>query len=135
MMQEHSGTAEENEKDRNGKLDTIIRKYQDAKEASQTSGTGLQVSSYRPPPTGYHPGNVRSDSFDAQNLQRVVDEIKVIEGASVDTNVAIFAQRALAQIRLKEYSAAEQSMAAADALSPDHAETLAARANLAFVQG
>jgi len=79
MMQEHSGTAEENEKDRNEKLDTIIRKYQDAKEASQTSGTGLQISSYRPPATGYHPGNVRSDSFDAQNLQRVVDEIKVIE--------------------------------------------------------
>ncbi|MGE0085041.1 MAG: hypothetical protein AB7S75_11540 [Desulfococcaceae bacterium] len=79
MMQEHSGTAEENEKDRNEKLDSIIRKYKDGKEASESAGTAMQVSSYRPPATGYRPRNVQSDSFDAQNLQRVVDEIKVIE--------------------------------------------------------
>ncbi|MEZ4525914.1 MAG: hypothetical protein R2941_08350 [Desulfobacterales bacterium] len=79
MMQEHSGTAEENEKERNEKLDTIIRKYKNAKESSESPDTGLQVSSYRPPAIGYRPRNVQSDSFDAQNLQRVVDEIKVIE--------------------------------------------------------
>lgn len=72
----------------------------------------------------------------ALNLpQRVLDEAKEIEGAPADVNVAILAQRAQAQILLKDMAAAEQSMAAADALSPDHAETLSARANLAFAQG
>ncbi len=79
MMQEHSGTVEENEKERNEKLDTIIRKYKNGRESSESPGTGMQVSSYHPPATGYRPRNVQSDSFDAQNLQRVVDEIKVIE--------------------------------------------------------
>lgn len=67
--------------------------------------------------------------------QRVLNEIKVIEGASIDINVAILAQRAQAQILLNDHAAAAQSMAAADALSSDHADTLAARAKLAIAQG
>ncbi|QTA91186.1 hypothetical protein [Desulfonema magnum] len=58
------------------KLDAILSKYNDqAKPQSPGHSTG-----YRPPVnTYYRAQNVKSDSFDAQNLQKVVDEIKVIE--------------------------------------------------------
>lgn len=74
---ENTGHSGQNEK-----LDNIIRKYRDVQEAENASGSPasrVQVSSYRPPANDYHPRNVSSDSFDARNLQRVVDEIKVIE--------------------------------------------------------
>ncbi len=59
------------------KLDTIIRKYT---EISETEATAAAPESYRPPPAPYHQDTeVRSSSFKAQNLQHVVDEIKVIE--------------------------------------------------------
>jgi putative PEP-CTERM system TPR-repeat lipoprotein len=67
--------------------------------------------------------------------QRVLDEIKEIDGATAENNAAILALRAQAQIILKNTAAAEQNMAAADARFPDHPETLIARANLAFAQG
>lgn len=67
--------------------------------------------------------------------QRVLDEIKEIDGASPEINATLLALRAQAQISMKDIAAAEKSMAAADVLFPDHAETLASRANLAFAQG
>lgn len=67
--------------------------------------------------------------------KRVLDEIKEADGSSAELKATILALRAQAYLILKDATAAEKSMAAADALSPDHAETLAARANLAFALG
>jgi len=49
---------------------------------SHISGTGniAELKTYRPPAnTYYRSGDIRSSSFDASNLQKIVDEIKVIE--------------------------------------------------------
>ena len=59
------------------KLDTIIQKYS---EISATENPAPDPGGYRPPAPAYtSETEVRSSSFKAQNLQHVVDEIKVIE--------------------------------------------------------
>lgn len=59
------------------KLDTIIRKYS---EISATESPAPDPGGYHPPAPAYaSETEVRSSSFKAQNLQHVVDEIKVIE--------------------------------------------------------
>lgn len=59
------------------KLDNIIQKYA---EISAVEETEMTTASYRPPPTPYYENTeVTSSSFKSQNLQHVVDEIKVIE--------------------------------------------------------
>ncbi len=59
------------------KLDNILKKYNSQEKPSRLAAGG--AGGYRPPVTPYYSRNVRSDSFDARNLQKVVDEIKVIE--------------------------------------------------------
>ncbi|HAO20342.1 MAG: hypothetical protein BWK80_32730 [Desulfobacteraceae bacterium IS3] len=59
------------------KLDDVLTRY-----SSHISGTGniAELKTYRPPAnTYYRSGDIRSSSFDASNLQKIVDEIKVIE--------------------------------------------------------
>jgi len=58
-------------------LDDVLTRY-----SSHISGTGniAELKTYRPPAnTYYRSGDIRSSSFDASNLQKIVDEIKVIE--------------------------------------------------------
>jgi hypothetical protein len=65
----------------NEKLDEIIDKYS-SKESPAAAASAIvpKSRSYRPPAASYYETkDVRSNSFDAQNLQNVVDEIKVIE--------------------------------------------------------
>jgi len=66
--------------DVNQKLNRIIEKYT---EISTSEDTGKTPQSHRPPPTPYYQNyqntEVTSSPFKAQNLQNVVDEIKVIE--------------------------------------------------------
>ncbi|OQX27034.1 MAG: hypothetical protein BWK80_07340 [Desulfobacteraceae bacterium IS3] len=73
--------SDENKSGKSGdieqKLDNILKKYSSQEKPSRMSAGG--VSAYRPPATPYYSRHVRSNSFDAQNLQKVVDEIKVIE--------------------------------------------------------
>lgn len=74
-----SGKSGENKPDSGDmeqKLNQILKKYSSQERPSRVSAGGL--STYRPPVTPYS-RDVRSNSFDAQNLQKVVDEIKVIE--------------------------------------------------------
>jgi len=62
--------------DSDQKLEKILSKYSTKNKPVAPSRT----AGYRPPVTPYYKTqNVRSHSFDAENLQRVVDEIKVIE--------------------------------------------------------
>lgn len=59
------------------KLDDVLTRY-----SSHIPGTGniSELKTYRPPAnTYYRAGDIRSSSFDASNLQKIVDEIKVIE--------------------------------------------------------
>ncbi len=61
------------------KLDEILDKYGKSKEAGKTVA-GTRPAEYRPPtPSYYETREIQSSSFNAQNLQNVVDEIKVIE--------------------------------------------------------
>ncbi len=69
MTDENKAEDADNEK----KLDEILNKYSMQKKPVQETG-------YRPPVPGYYQSkDVKSHSFDSENLQRVVDEIKVIE--------------------------------------------------------
>lgn len=67
--------------------------------------------------------------------KRVLDEIPVPEGASPDLAAPLLALRARAQLMLGDRGAAEQSLMAADALRPDHPETLVTRAQIAVMAG
>jgi len=68
--------------------------------------------------------------------QRLLDEVSLLEkAASAESKAAVHALRARAQLKLKDTAGAEKSIADADALSPNHVETLAARAFLAFSMG
>ncbi|MFW5853738.1 MAG: hypothetical protein ACOCW9_00295, partial [Thermodesulfobacteriota bacterium] len=61
------------------KLDEILDKYGKNKGAG-TTVAGTRPAEYRPPtPSYYETREIQSSSFNAQNLQNVVDEIKVIE--------------------------------------------------------
>jgi hypothetical protein len=67
----------EQPKNADEKLDDVLTRY-----SSHISGTGAiaELKTYRPPAnTYYRSGDIRSSSFDASNLQKIVDEIKVIE--------------------------------------------------------
>jgi hypothetical protein len=69
--------GDDNAGDVNQKLNDIIQKYTEISDVEQAS---VAPASYRPPPTPYeNTTDVASSSFKAQNLQYVVDEIKVIE--------------------------------------------------------
>lgn len=60
-----------------GKLDKIIEKHD---LAQYLESPGKNMNDYRPPSVEYRgAGEVRSHSFDAEKLQGIVDEIKVIE--------------------------------------------------------
>jgi hypothetical protein len=61
------------------KLDEILNKYTKT-HGSDRSTVSSKPADYRPPtPSYYETREVHSSSFNAQNLQNVVDEIKVIE--------------------------------------------------------
>lgn len=62
-----------NSQDVNKKIDAIISQH------ASTRSQKPQSQDYRPPVPQYHTHVVKSDSFDAGNLQKVVDEIQVIE--------------------------------------------------------
>lgn len=64
--------------------------------------------------------------------QKLLDEISVREGESAESNAAILALRARAYLMLKNKAAAESELAQAQALSPDHPESLISRAYLAL---
>ncbi|QTA80068.1 Uncharacterized protein dnl_23540 [Desulfonema limicola] len=67
-------------KDINEKLDQIIDKYNSRESIPAAPAVIPAKGNYRPPANSYYSNkDVRSNSFDAQNLQNVVDEIKVIE--------------------------------------------------------
>jgi hypothetical protein len=62
----------------NQKLDDIIDKYRQL--SSSPPAVQTQARDYRPPTATYYKNkDIRSDSFNSQHLQYVVDEIKVIE--------------------------------------------------------
>lgn len=64
------------------RLDEILNKYNLQKRPAAPTSRPKVIGGggYRPPVTNYYKTqNVTSTSFDAENLQRVVDEIKVIE--------------------------------------------------------
>ena len=67
--------------------------------------------------------------------KRVLDEIPVPEGAGPELAAPRLALRARAQQMLGDVGAAEQSLAQADALRPDHPETLVTRAQIAVMAG
>ncbi len=67
--------------------------------------------------------------------KRVLDEIPVPEGARPELAAPLLALRARAQLMLGDKAAAEQSLREADALRPDHPETLVTRAQLAVAAG
>jgi putative PEP-CTERM system TPR-repeat lipoprotein len=64
--------------------------------------------------------------------KRVIDEIKEQEGAGADSNAAILALRARAQLFLNDPAAADAELAQADTRSDSHPEALASRAYLAL---
>jgi len=66
--------------------------------------------------------------------QRVLDEVKQNVGGQAESNAAIMALRARAQLMLKDAAAAENDLAEAQSLSADHPETLASRAFLAMTR-
>lgn len=66
--------------DINVTLDEIIDKYNPRESVPAKSESAPESGNYNPPANSYYnTKDVRSNSFDAQNLQNVVDEIKVIE--------------------------------------------------------
>lgn len=67
--------------------------------------------------------------------KRVLDEIPVPEGARPELAAPLLALRARAQLMLGERGAAEQGLSEADALRPDHPETLVTRAQIAVMAG
>lgn len=67
--------------------------------------------------------------------KRVLDEIPVPEGARPELAAPLLALRARAQLMLGDKAAAAQSLSEADALRPDHPETLITRAQMALAQG
>jgi RNA recognition motif-containing protein len=74
-MTDENGSGNTNPKDVDQKLDAILSKYSETNKPSPVGS-----ASYSPPAaTYYRAKDVKSTSFDAQNLQKVVDEIKVIE--------------------------------------------------------
>ena len=78
----HASTNNENniKPDINEKLDQIIDKYSSQKSIPTTPVIMPKNETYHPPANSYYNNkDIRSNSFDAQNLQNVVDEIKVIE--------------------------------------------------------
>jgi|GEM_PF-232515 len=64
--------------------------------------------------------------------KRVIDEIKEQDGGAADSNAAILALRARAQLFLNDPAAAEAELAQAEARSVAHPEALASRAYLAM---
>lgn len=60
--------------------------------------------------------------------QRIVDEIKPVEGGPAAGNAAILALRARAHLLLNDPASAEKALADAQALSTDHPEILVSRA-------
>lgn len=64
--------------------------------------------------------------------ERLLEEIKEIEGGNPQSNAAILALRARAHLLLKDPGAAEKDLADAQARSADHPETLATQAFLAL---
>ena len=67
--------------------------------------------------------------------KRVLDEIQVPEGARPELAAPLLALRARAHLMLGDRGAAEQSLNEADALRPDHPETLVTRAQMAVAAG
>lgn len=67
--------------------------------------------------------------------KRVLDEIPVPEGARPELAAPLLALRARAQLMLGDQAAAEQSLRQADAMRPDHPETLVTRSQLAVAGG
>jgi putative PEP-CTERM system TPR-repeat lipoprotein len=67
--------------------------------------------------------------------KRVLDEIPVPEGARPELAAPLLALRARAQLMLGDRGAAELSLSQADALRPDHPETLVTRAQMAVSAG
>lgn len=67
--------------------------------------------------------------------KRVLDEIPVPADAKPELAAPLHALRARAQLMLGDTGAAEHSLGQADALRPDHPETLVTRAQLAVRQG
>lgn len=67
--------------------------------------------------------------------KRVLDEIPVPEGARPELAAPLLALRARAHLMLGDQAAAEQSLNEADALRPDHPETLVTRAQMAVAGG
>jgi len=67
--------------DINKKLDNILTKFNKIHEGASRALISIkEKKEYRPPNVAYYrPGEIRVNSFDASNLQKVVDEIKVIE--------------------------------------------------------
>lgn len=66
---------------------------------------------------------------------RVLDEIKELDGAPVSTNATLLALRAQAGLMRGDRDAAEAALADADARSPEAPDTLAVRALLAINSG
>ncbi len=67
--------------------------------------------------------------------KKIVDGINVLEGAPAESNAAILAIRAQAYAMLGDKSSMETSLQQADALIPEHPDTLAVRAGQAFANG
>ncbi len=67
--------------DINKKLDNILTKFNKIHQGASRALISIkEKKEYRPPNVAYYrPGEIRVNSFDASNLQKVVDEIKVIE--------------------------------------------------------
>lgn len=67
--------------------------------------------------------------------RKVLEEIRERPGAPAEINAPILALRAQAQLMLDDPAAAARSLAAAEALAPEHPDTLALRARLAIHGG
>lgn len=67
--------------------------------------------------------------------EKIVDGINVLEGAPAESNAAILAIRAQAHAMLGDKKGMASSLQQADALIPDHPDTLAVRAGQSFADG
>ncbi|MCP4348422.1 MAG: hypothetical protein GY795_23290 [Desulfobacterales bacterium] len=69
-----------NSNDLDNKLNKILGKQSPQAGPASVPATAEPAKDYRPPVVSYYkPGEIKLNSFDASNLQTVVDEIKVIE--------------------------------------------------------
>jgi len=67
-----------------------------------------------------------------RQAKRLLEEVQPVESSSVDTRAAVLALRARAHLMLGDTAACEKTLHEADAVLPDHPETLISRAYLAI---